>query len=907
MRRSRLAAAPFAALLFVALLVPALSAQTGPRPLTLEDYGPWSRITQVELAPDGSWMTYAYAPNEGDATFFVRSLDGSTTHEAMNGAGAEFSPDSRWVAYLTSPAQAEADAARERREPVRRTLHLRNLATGEVQSVVGASGFDFSADARFIAIHRARTDTDAEHTGADLQLRDLTTGSSLTFGNVSEYSFSESGGQLAILVDAADRSGNGLYLIDPADGRMRSLRVSDKRYEDLAWNDAGTALAVLEGDTPEGMEQRANSLVVATRVGGGTPAVVVAGSSGLPAGFVISEMANTRWSDDGRTLVVGLREQSEEPARQQGGDDEQVNVDVWHWLDDDIQSRQMITANADRRFTYTTIYHPQADRFVRLATEAMPRVDFTDDGRWAIGRRDEPYRWDYDNQGGRADFVRIDPTTGQEQLFATGVRNAMGSSPDGRWYLYAQDESVYAVDLESLQTTNLTAETGIDFMNREFDVVAERPANGVGGWTEDGRVLLYTRFDIFAVSPRDGSVEAITGGAGAENDIRYRIVRTDPDAEYVDPDNTVLAAYGEWTKQSGYMRARPGQAPEPLLFGDEMIGGLQVASQGDRAIFTRQTFEQFPDYWVASAELESPRQVTDANPQKEQFAWGRRVLVDYTDDRGNRLQATLALPAGYVEGERYPMVVYFYEKMSQRHHQFSMPVYDDRPHMSTYASNGYLVLMPDIVYDDGLPGMSALDDVTAATERVIELGYADPDQIGLQGHSWGGYQSSFIVTQTDMFSAVVTGAPLTNLMSMYNINYKSSGQGNGAILEWSQGRFGVTPWDDFEMYRSQSPVHHAAQIETPFLSLHGTEDGAVDWNQGLEFYNAARRLGKEVIMLSYPGEPHHLAREANQKDFQNRMWQYFDHHLRGAEAPEWMTRGVPFLEKGRTARPRIIS
>jgi dipeptidyl aminopeptidase/acylaminoacyl peptidase len=202
------------------------------------------------------------------------------------------------------------------------------------------------------------------------------------------------------------------------------------------------------------------------------------------------------------------------------------------------------------------------------------------------------------------------------------------------------------------------------------------------------------------------------------------------------------------------------------------------------------------------------------------------------------------------------------------------------------------------VYEAGKPGTSALDDVTAAVQRVIDLGYADPDAIGLQGHSWGGYESSFIVTQTDMFAAVVTGAPLTNLMSMYNILYKSSGSLNGPILQWSQGRMDISPWEDFDAWVRESPIHHAGNISTPFVILHGTEDGAVDWNQGLEFYAAARRLGKEVILLSYPDEPHHLQDEANQKDFQIRMKQFFDHHLMGVPAPEWMTEGVPFLRKG---------
>ena len=182
---------------------------------------------------------------------------------------------------------------------------------------------------------------------------------------------------------------------------------------------------------------------------------------------------------------------------------------------------------------------------------------------------------------------------------------------------------------------------------------------------------------------------------------------------------------------------------------------------------------------------------------------------------------------------------------------------------------------------------------------MIQLGYADPARVGLQGHSWGGYESSFIVTQTDMFAAVVTGAPLTNLISMYNVAYKRSGRLNGPIIEWSQGRMGVSPNANMELYRSQSPVHHAQKIKTPFLILHGTNDGAVDWNQGLEFYSTARRLGKEVILLSYPGEPHHLAKEANQKDFQIRMKQYFDHYLKGTLAPMWMKEGIDHLDKKR--------
>ena len=211
-----------------------------------------------------------------------------------------------------------------------------------------------------------------------------------------------------------------------------------------------------------------------------------------------------------------------------------------------------------------------------------------------------------------------------------------------------------------------------------------------------------------------------------------------------------------------------------------------------------------------------------------------------------------------------------------------------------------LVLQPDVVYEIGKPGSSALDCVTSAVKKVIELGYADPKHIGLQGHSWGGYQSSFIVTQTDMFAAVVTGAPPTNLVSFYDQLYKQTGTVQQGIMEIGQVRMGenVTPWNSHDLYESQSPVHHVQNIKTPFMILQGTADGAVDWVQGLEFFNAARRNGKQVIFLSYPDEPHHLAKKENQKDFQIRMKQFFDHYLMDKPAPKWMTDGLPQVRKG---------
>ena len=273
-------------------------------------------------------------------------------------------------------------------------------------------------------------------------------------------------------------------------------------------------------------------------------------------------------------------------------------------------------------------------------------------------------------------------------------------------------------------------------------------------------------------------------------------------------------------------------------------------------IFTQQTFTEFPNYWVRHARSRRRKQVTDADPDLlKEFAWGTKKLIDYTNSKGQRLQATLTLPAGYEPGKKYPMLVYFYEMMSNTHHNFPIPPYDDRPHMSTYASNGYLVLQPDVVYEIGKPGTSALDCVGSAVKKVIELGYADPE-----AHRPAG-------TQLGRLPVVVhrhadrhvrrrrhrRAADEPHQLLRHAV--RSTGTIQQGITEVGQVRMGenVTPWTHHALYESQSPIHNAPNIKTPFLILQGTADGAVDWGQGLEFYAAARRLGKQVILLSYPG------------------------------------------------------
>lgn len=872
--------------------------------LTLDDYAQWNRISNAAISPDGAWMTYSYAPNEGDSKLHVRNIDGDTLRTIINGKQIAFSTDSKWVAYLVDPPKKSADKLKAGKKPVQSDLQLLNLESNEVMDIKASKSFSFSKASNYIAIHKYASDSKAKHKGSDLILKDLNGDKSLNLGNVSNYAFNKAGTLLAYLVDADEDRGNGLYIIDLNDFRSMPMHTGAFTYSQMTWNKAGDKIAALFGNKEDGYMQRENTLYWAVDLKAAMSTVInestysTINDSKFPENMVISEYSRLTWNEKSDQLYFGIKAQQEEVKKE---DMLKANVDVWHWKDEQVQSRQIVSAGRDRRSTYTSVLNLNDKAFFQLENSDMPNVNFSETSNWAVGSNTTKYRNDVTIPGGYADLYSINTKTGRKQLIAERNYFNLGISPNGQWAVFSTEAELMGYNFANGKTTNLTAKAEISFLNKEFDKPTEKPIYGIGGWSKDGKwVFVNNKFDVWAISLDTDKVMNVTQGIGNEESIRFRLMQLDREAKAFDITKPLMfSAYGEWTKKSGVYQVKLGKKPKMLRFEDNMIGGITKAKEADKVMFTQQTFVDFPDYWVADLSFKRAKKVTNANPQQSEYKWGRRVLVDYTDKRGHKLQATLALPADYVEGKKYPMVIYFYERMSQRHHQYSMPTYDDRPHMSTYASNGYLVLMPDIVFDVGLPGSSALDDVTSATQAVIDLGYADPERIGLQGHSWGGYESSFIVTQTDMFACVVTGAPLTNLISMYNVAYKRTGNLNGPILEWSQGRMGVSPSDNMELYRSQSPIHHAQNINTPFMILHGTADGAVDWVQGLEYYSTARRLGKEVILLSYPDEPHHLRKEANQKDFQVRMKQYFDHYLKDAPAPLWMKEGVKHLDKKR--------
>ncbi len=899
-------------IVLAACLLSSVAAFAQQKNLTIKDYSKWSRIVSTTISNDGKWMTYALRPNGGDDSLFVKNLDTDKQYKIKYASSPAFAENGKWVSYLIKPSQEEEKKLKKAKKPVFNKAGLMNLETGEMFSFDRAESMMFSNTSNYFAVLRKKNpDDNSKHEGKDLVLKRLDNGELVNIGNVGSCSFNQNGNLLAYTIDADGMTGNGLYLLNLATGEHRVLDSDSAKYEQPMWDDThaprkdwaakGKHLAALKGVSRDSLLYKDNTLIVCTNLN--SPSYKkqlfnTAKLSGFPKGMIISENSSLRFSSDGSLVLFGIREQEKKIKMSK---DTVPNVDVWHWKDDYIQSVQMRRAEQNKKFTFICSLDPGTGRFSRLADESMRQVLLSQNPGFAVGRDEKPYLDDVNWGVSPSDLYRVNLKDGAKKLFAKKVNRPLGYSPDGRYYLYQLDSSLHVVDLTTTTVINVSKAAPVNFMNIEHPYPHEKPPFGLAGWTKDGKgVIVNHKYDLWLLALDGSRATNITAGLGDKEEIHFAYLNIDRQEEYIDTKKPILlTADGEWTKKSGFFSVALGQTPKALVYEDKNFGTPTKALFANRVIYTIQSFTDFPDYYVSNTTFHAPKKITDANPQQKNYLWGTRVLVNYTNSKGQKLQGTLTLPANYKPGEKYPMIVYFYEKMSQNHHNYSMPVYDDRPHMSFYASNGYLVLMPDNVYEEGRPGTSALDCISSAVNKVIELGYADPKKIGLQGHSWGGYQSSFILTQTDLFACVVTGAPPTNLESFYNNIYGSTGTNHHGIMEIGQVRMGLgaTPWAAREAYQRESPMFHAPKINTPFMILHGTADGAVDWGQGLEFYNAARRLNKEVIFLSYPNEGHHLANQANQKDFLVRMSQYFDHYLKGTEEPQWMKEGVPNIQK----------
>jgi dipeptidyl aminopeptidase/acylaminoacyl peptidase len=341
--------------------------------------------------------------------------------------------------------------------------------------------------------------------------------------------------------------------------------------------------------------------------------------------------------------------------------------------------------------------------------------------------------------------------------------------------------------------------------------------------------------------------------------------------------------------------------PREIVMVDKSFGRPTKAADADVVLYTVSRFDEYPDLWVGGMDFVGKR-VSHLGAQIDAFTWGTAELRDFYSADGLPLKGILIKPENFDPNRSYPLMVYIYETLHQGLHNFRHPSPGTSVNPSYYVSNGYVMWMPDIEYGTGYPGKDALKCVLPGVNMLIAEGIADRERIGIQGHSWGGYQISYMVTQTNIFAAAEAGAPVSNMTSAYGGIRWDSGMVRQFQYEQTQSRLGASLWEVPLRYVENSPIFWADKIETPLLILHNDEDGAVPWYQGIEFIMALRRLEKPAWMFNYNGEAHGLRQRVNQEDYTVRMQEFFDHFLKDETPPLWMVEGIKAWEKGKVQK-----
>jgi dipeptidyl aminopeptidase/acylaminoacyl peptidase len=793
--------------------------------------------------------------------------------------------------------------------------------------------------------------------GTDLVLYNLASGEAVNIGNVAEFGFDDSGDWLAYTIDARDEIGNGVQLRNMRTDVVRAIDSDRGLYRHLAWSDSTLSLAVLRGHADTVAKDTLFSVVAFTNIAAPTPTKTIfdpSQHSEFPADMKVAADRAPRLSDDLSAVFFGIRERNPKPpandrtmagngrgangnlvqagAPGEGGTrnqphlapdtpDELPSLVLWHHLDPRLQSQQLVQESADRAFSYLSEYRLAEKKFVRLADDALRSVTTTGHDHFAFGSDSREYDQPSAYTGRRyEDGYSVDITTGARKLLLKRhIPGVTVPSPNGSEVLYWGDDANYWVmDLANGAKRNITKGVGVSFANTDDDhnnLVP--PPRFPLGWSKDGAsVLLSDGWDVWKV-PTHGTGPATNLTVdGKKSQVRYQRLyafeRTTPGgagrggrggrggtaADGIDLSQPLyFATYGEWTKKAGLSRVDPAAPGAKQLVREDATFNFEKARDADVYLYARGTSIDYPNYYVANADLKGGRQITDANPQQKDFAWSSGVkLINYTSAKGDKLQGALYLPANYQPGKKYPLLVTIYEKRSNLANSYVVPSETATPDRSNYTSRGYAVLDPDIVYRVNDPMMSAVWCVVPAVKAAIATGIIDEANVGLWGHSWGGSETGFLVTQTNIFKAAIAGAPLTNMVSMYASVYWNSGGSDAAIFESSQGRFKGNVAENTEAYIRNSSVFHAQNVKTPLIILADDKDGAVDFNQGITYYNTLAQLNKDVILLEYIGENHGLARPVNQKDYANRQREWFDHFLKAAPAPDWITKGVPRIK-----------
>lgn len=903
--------------------------------LTFEEVMKFEDITQSSISNQGNWLIYTVAPDRGDARVVVQSVSGTQKYELKLASSPTMSSDEAWVAARTQAALAHR--LKDQRNAPKNGMALLSLEDGSVERIDSVARFEFSNNGQWLVYQKLQSKEVEElksknkRLGSPLRLRNVATQQEMSFDFVSEFAFDSLSAYLAFAVVDTSDAKNGLFVIDlDSQEQLPIERTTFALFSNLTWAPKTSNLAYTTASYNQEYLRSDAYLKLWDSKRNSVRTLVAPDEVGQE--YALRSRNQLVFSHDGNRLFFGLRDRAmvdlEMPdmvAEEFGENTEPVEgaesvenpenneqlydidaiisgrgLDIWHGEDPLIKTQEIITWNRRKNHLYTSVVHlGRKDNWVQLADKTMPEVRIAHNSKRVLGYNNEPYQKEITWDGSYSDWYLVDVNSGDRTSLLTRYGSWPELSPSGQQVLWYADKHWHLHTVATNKTQNLTEALDVPFYNEDHDYPSEVPGYGVAGWTKgDEQVLIYDKFDIWSFTTRDGGSINITGGLGRAEHRIFRVIDSDRSGNPVGKNGELLlSSYHDLRKNFGfYSTGLEDTKVTPLLEEDKKFTFVAKASESDAILYKREAYDEFPNLWVATdASFTAVKQHTQLHMDlKERWNWGTAELVDWLSTDGTYMQGVVIKPDNYDPNKRYPIMTYYYRFFTDRLHDFNEPKTNHRPVFAQYVSDDYVVFLPDVRFEIGRPGFAATKSVVPGIQKLVEMGIADSDKLGLHGHSWSGYQTAFIVTQTDIFDAAVSGAPVSNMTSAYGGIRWASGMARSFQYEKTQSRIGKTLVEAPLVYLENSPVFYADKITTPMLIQHGDDDGAVPWYQSIEMYIAMRRYNKDVIFLQYHGEPHHLQRFENKLDYAIRMKEYFDYYLKGVGEPEWIISGEAY-------------
>ena len=911
------------------VLVASSTASAQKKPLDHSVYDSWQTTSAADLTDDGKTLVWVVNPQEGDGTLYIRNVADGREIAVERGGAPTLSKDGRWAVFtvkapFAATRQAKIDKKKKDQMP-KDSLAYADLRTLEVHKLGEASKLRTALeDGCLIGFETGKKDS------VVTEILNLETGVRDTLRHVDTYVFDRTGSRIAAVLKKEKKdslSVDAVILFHPATGVADTLSKDRKYYSGLKFNDGGDKLAFLASTDTLKTGNKHCSVFLWEDAAKKTPArvseILPQGyAEGLPEGWGVNENAGLRFSRLSDRLFVGFGEMLP-PKDTTLVDFETAQLDIWNWDIYLTPPAQKARKASLEKATRDGVINLNADRgrLVPLAHGDYERLSIADGGeaRKALVIDTAPYMihstWDSNDL---CDVYTVDLETGARTDLFTALNGRPSLSPTGRYLLwYSNDDlGIHTYDLEKGIDTNLTKNLDGIFYDDEDDHPMTPPQAGRTAWYDgDSAVLLTEKHDIWMIRPDGSKPVCLTEGKGRASDIQYRYVSIErntvsPALREVgvsqtisDKDILYLTAFDRTSKENGYATVKATKAGLLSSFtAPQQYSSVVKALDADVFAVRKGDFRHPYDVWVGDSISGDLTQCSHINPQMEGYRWGDVQLVHWNGYDGTPLDGLLYTPDGVKAGEKLPMMIYFYEKNSQTRFNYISPA----PSRSIicipfYVSRGYAVFVPDIKYVDGHPGESAYNCICSGAEAMCsQFSYIDKDRMAIQGQSWGGYQTAYLVTRTNMFAAAGAGAPVGNMTSAYGGIRWESGMVRAMQYEHGQSRVGKSLWDEggLDLYIENSPIFHTQNVTTPVLIMHNDNDGAVPWYQGIEFFMALRRFEHPAWLLEYNNESHNLVERRNCKDLTIRLQQFFDHYLKGEPLPAWMKTGVPITRKG---------